>query len=48
MYRNLNDYEILYMICEREDENFNILYEKYKPLIVKIADSYVKSFKKCP
>ena len=40
MYRDLNDYEILYMICERKDDNFDILYEKYKPLILKISNRF--------
>jgi len=45
MYRNLNDYEILYMVGE-ESENFNILLEKYKPLIFKIVKDYINLFKK--
>lgn len=46
MYRQLNDYELLYMVSENNDGNFNILYEKYRPLIYKIAKSYANSFKK--
>ena len=45
MYRDLNDYEILYLICE-SDDTFNILYEKYKPLIYKIVEGYSSAFKK--
>ena len=45
MYRNMNDYEILYMVCDNE-ESFSILLEKYKPLIYKIVKEYEKFFKK--
>ena len=43
MYKNLNDYEILYMISE--DNNFEILYNKYKPLIYKTVLNYRYLFK---
>ncbi len=46
MYRNLNDYEILYMISENNNDDFNFLYDKYKPLIYSISKEYVKYFKK--
>ena len=46
MYRNLNDYEILYMICEGEESNFEILVNKYKPLIYNAVKEYLKLFKK--
>lgn len=45
MYRDMNDYEILYMVCDCED-SFNILLEKYKPLIYKVVKEYEKFFKK--
>ena len=41
----MNDYEILYMVCDNE-ESFSILLEKYKPLIYKIVKEYEKFFKK--
>ena len=31
MYRNLNDYEIIYMVRESSD-SFKVLYDKYKPV----------------
>ncbi len=46
MYNNMNDYEIIYMVCDEKDNNYNILYNKYKPLINKIAEKYKYAFKK--
>ncbi len=46
MYRDMNDYEILYMVCDNEENSFSILLEKYKPLIYKLVKDYVKFFKK--
>ena len=46
MYRDLNDYEIIYMINEQKDDIFNLLYEKYKPLINKYAGKFYNTFKK--
>ncbi len=46
MYRNFNDYEIIYMISENNSDNFKILYEKYQPLIYKIVNNYKDIFKK--
>ena len=45
MYRNLNDYEILYMVNDNNDA-FDILYQKYQPLIKKIIKEYEIQFKK--
>ena len=46
MYRNLNDYELLYMVCDSEDDSFSILMQKYQPLIYKISKEYSLIFKK--
>ena len=46
MYRDLNDYELLYMVCEDNENDFNILLTKYKPLINKIVRGYEKYCKK--
>ena len=46
MYKEYNDYEILYMIGENDDDTFNLLYKKYYPLILKYARKYKNSFKK--
>lgn len=45
MYKNMNDYEIIYMIKEEDSDIFNILYYKYQPLIYKIAKSNLGLFK---
>ncbi len=46
MYKEYNDYEILYMIGENDDDTFNLLYKKYYPLILKYSKKYQRSFKK--
>ena len=46
MYRDMNDYEILYMVCDNEETSFEILLQKYRPLIYKIVKDYLKFFKK--
>lgn len=46
MYKDLNDYELIYMINENNNDYFKILCDKYKPLIYKIANKYQKVFKK--
>ena len=46
MYKEYNDYEILYMIGENDDDTFNLLYKKYYPLILKYANKYKNTFKK--
>lgn len=46
MYNNMNDYEIIYMVCDEKDENYQVLYNKYKPLISKISEKYKDVFKK--
>ncbi|MBQ2639584.1 MAG: sigma-70 family RNA polymerase sigma factor [Bacilli bacterium] len=39
-YKNINDYEILYMIKENDDYAESIIYKKYLPIIKKIASKY--------
>jgi RNA polymerase sigma factor (sigma-70 family) len=45
MYRDFNDYELLYLVSENNEDGFNILYKKYMPLIIKFANRYMNSFK---
>ena len=45
MYRDLNDYEILYLIKENDDIDYTILYEKYKPLVYKMYKFSEKAFR---
>ena len=40
-YKDINDYEILYMINEDKDGSYDILYRKYLPIIKSIASKYV-------
>ena len=39
-YANLNDNELIYMIGENNEEANNLMFEKYRPLIYKIASKY--------
>mgnify|MGYP003442946465 CR=1 FL=1 len=40
MYREINDYEMLYLICDGNDSEYEILLEKYRPLINKVINKY--------
>lgn len=44
-YRDLNDYEIMYMV-EESDEARDLLFDKYRPIIVNIANKYRLEAKK--
>lgn len=46
MYKDMNDYEIIYMVGEETDDIFNVLYRKYQPLIFKIVKDYQNYFKR--
>ena len=46
MYKEYNDYEILYMVGENDDDTYELLFKKYYPLILKYANKYKNSFKK--
>lgn len=39
-YKNVNDYEQLYLISENDDEANNIIFKKYKPKIYSLAHKY--------
>ena len=42
-YKNYNDYELLYMVRENDDNSNNILINKYLPILKRIsADYYLK------
>lgn len=45
LYKNLNDYEVLYMVKEKDEVAQNLLIEKYGPLIRKLASKYRKHAK---
>ena len=44
-YTGLNDYEVLYMIKENDEIAYNVMYDKYHPIISSIAKEYSKNFK---
>ena len=46
-YRDINDYEILYMISEGDENSYNIMYDKYHPLISHFAHKYYDVYKDC-
>lgn len=39
-YKGINDYEVLYLIKERDDSAFDLLVQKYLPIIKSIARRY--------
>lgn len=39
-YKNINDYEQLYLIRENDDEAKETVFQKYKPIIISIASKY--------
>ena len=46
-YKNVNDYEVMYMIRENDEESVGLMYKKYIPLIKKIASKYFSFIKNC-
>ena len=44
-YKDLNDNEMLYLISENNEEAYNYMYKKYKPLINKFAIEILKKYK---
>ena len=45
-YKNVNDYELMYRIKEKDDEAFEMLFNKYEPIIIGIAKKYSSYTKK--
>jgi len=44
-YKDLNDYEILYLVEENNEDAVHTLYEKYRPVIERYAYQYYMRFK---
>jgi len=44
-YRDLNDYELMYMVEENEDAK-DLLFDKYRPIVIKMANKYKLEAKK--
>ncbi len=42
-YRDINDYEVMYLIEENTEEAEDLLYQKYRPLILSCAHKYFKA-----
>lgn len=47
LYKDLNDYEVMYMIKENDQEAKDIIFMKYEPVVKKIASYYYKEAKNC-
>jgi len=45
-YRDINDYELMYMIADGNSEEIEIMLEKYKPLISHQTKKWISIFKK--
>ena len=43
-YKLYNDYELIYMVRESDDISRDILYEKYKPIMMNIVSDYYNKF----
>ena len=44
-YKNINDYELLYYVKENDDNALNTLFNKYDPVINKLASKYYRKYK---
>ena len=44
-YKSFNDYELIYMIRENDDFSQNVLFDKYKPVVMSIANEYYEKYK---
>ena len=43
-YKKYNDYELISMIRENDEDSYNLLFQKYSPIIRKIAFDYYRSY----
>ncbi len=43
-YSDYNDYELIYLVRENDDNSYDVLFDKYMPIIRKIAFEYYKKF----
>lgn len=39
-YRDINDFEVLYLIGENQSDDKNIIFEKYKPVLISLSKQY--------
>ena len=43
-YKLYNDYELIYRIRENDEDSYDVLFQKYSPIIKRIAMDYYKSY----
>ncbi len=43
-YKNVNDYEVLYLIEDENDSYKNILYDKYRPVVINLCNKYINEY----
>ena len=43
-YKDYNDFELIYMVREKDEFSYNKLFEKYRPIIKRISFDYYKRF----
>ena len=43
-YQNYNDFELIYMVREHDDDSYDTLFQKYLPIIKRIASDYYNNF----
>lgn len=44
-YKKYNDYELVYMVRENDDDSKSILFRKYEPVIISIAKEFYERYK---
>lgn len=45
-YKDINDYELMYLIAEKDDEASDLMYKKYAPIVESTALRYYNLYKK--
>ena len=43
-YKNINDYELIYMVKENDDDSLECLFNKYTPIIKSISNEYYQKY----
>ena len=43
-YKKYNDYELIYMVREKDEDSYNAIFSKYYPIIKKISFNYYNRF----
>ena len=43
-YKDYNDYELIYMVREQDEDSYGVLFQKYLPIIKRIAYDYFRSY----